>query len=207
MQLHQRIVVYAFLVIGFILVSSAEAATLPRLAALNQIIESLDKGITMFGLLAERIEDANKVALQASGNATDRADAEILTELQSDLTRIITDKRNLIDNVEQFYQKKTQDGKTWTADIIRINGQILMVLRELLEQDSRFKVKSFINYQRLLNNLYRESDQLRLLSETNPKELSAVEHSRLKDVTTKLKKEIEQMKKARDALDRYIKKL
>lgn len=200
MQQSIKILIFAILAVQPLSVSSVSGETGSRIAALNHIGKSLDKGIETFDLLAKRIEELHK---DTSDKIAHEIDEEDLIELKSDILRVVVNKRSLIGKINQYRQRKTETGKSWTNDITRINGQVLILLGELVGQDSKFNVDSAKGYQKLLNSLYSNSRQLNLLSNTKSGELSAKERQILVGITKKLTEEIKQMEKVSAALGKY----
>lgn len=200
MQQSIKILIFAILAVQPLSVSSVSGETGSRIAALNHIGKSLDKGIETFDLLAKKIEELHK---DTSDKIAHEIDEEDLIELKSDILRVVVNKRSLIGKINQYRQRKTETGKSWTNDITRINGQVLILLSELVGQDSKFNVDSAKGYQKLLNSLYSNSRQLNLLSNTKSGELSAKERQILVGITKKLTEEIKQMEKVSAALGKY----
>lgn len=200
MQQSIKILIFAILAVQPLSVSSVSGETGSRIAALNHIVKSLDKGIETFDLLAKKIEELHK---DTSDKIAHEIDEEDLIELKSDILRVVVNKRSLIGKINQYRQRKTETGKSWTNDITRINGQVLILLSELVGQDSKFNVDSAKGYQKLLNSLYSNSRQLNLLSNTKSGELSAKERQILVGITKKLTEEIKQMEKVSAALGKY----
>lgn len=200
MQQSIKILIFAILAVLPLSVSSVSGETGSRIAALNHIGKSLDKGIETFGLLAKRIEELHK---DTSDKIAHEIDEEDLIELKSDILRVVVNKRSLIGKINQYRQRKTERGESWTNDITRINGQVLILLGELVGQDSKFNVDPAKEYQDILNSLYSNSRRLILLSNTKSGELSAKERQILVGITKKLTEEIKQMEKVSAALGKY----